>query len=178
MRINVGSRNGVKVDAVKEIITEYPMWKNAEVLSVDVSSGVPNQPKSLQETMTGAKNRAERAFKDCDYSVGIESGLMAVPGTNTGYLNIDVCAIYDGTRFYLGSAPLFEYPPEVTKLVTEEGLDINQAFLKAGHTNNPVIGSSEGVIGALTKGRVPRKECTKLAIRMALLQIENRYFKH
>ena len=37
MKINVGSKNPVKVDAVKETISEYNIFSGAEVLPVDVS---------------------------------------------------------------------------------------------------------------------------------------------
>ena len=40
-------------------------------------------------------------------------------------------------------------------------------------TKKRKIGSGEGLIGILTKGRVSRKDYTKQAIRMAMVQIEN-----
>ena len=55
MRIGVGSTNKVKVNAVKEVIADYEMFKNAEVVPVGTSSGVSDQPLSLQETINGAK---------------------------------------------------------------------------------------------------------------------------
>ncbi len=81
MKILVGSKNNVKVDAVREMIADYPHLKDAEILGVETVSGVSNQPKSLEETVKGAINRAKSVFTDCDYSFGIESGLMAVPKT-------------------------------------------------------------------------------------------------
>ncbi|MBI2544981.1 MAG: inosine/xanthosine triphosphatase [Candidatus Aenigmarchaeota archaeon] len=173
MRINVGSTNSVKVDAIKEIISDYEILSGSEVIPVKVSSQVSEQPKTLDETIQGARNRAEAAFHDCDYSIGIESGLMQVPKTKTGHMNIDACAIYDGKEFHIGLGSGFEYPKEVTRLVFEEGLDIDDAFHKAGITDNDDIGSFEGAIGILTKGRLPRKEYTKQAIRMALIHLEN-----
>ena len=47
-----------------------------------------------------------------------------------------------------------------------------QEFFKLGITKNPQIGSEEGAIGIVTKGRLDRKEYTKQALRMALIHLE------
>ena len=98
---------------------------------------------------------------------------MKIPNTKTDYMNVCVCVIFDGKENHIGLSSAFEYPKEVTKLVFKEGLDINQAFYKVGLTKNQKVGSSEGAIGILTKGRVPRKEHPKQAISMALIHLEN-----
>ena len=96
MKIKIASQNQVKVEALKEILQDYPHLRNAEVIAVGVSSEVNNQPKSLEETIKGAINRSRNAYSSCNYSFGIESGLMAVPHTKTGYMDVCVCAIFDG----------------------------------------------------------------------------------
>jgi len=175
MKIVVGSKNEVKVQAVAETITEYDMFLRARIHSLEVPSDVADQPKSLEETIQGAKNRAQNAFDGCDYSFGIESGLMQVPHTKTGYMDVCACAIYDGETFHLGLSSCFEYPREVARLVFEEGLNISQAFNKAGLTSNEKLGAAEGGIGILTKGRLDRKRYTKQAVRTALIHLENRH---
>lgn len=175
MKIVVGSTNAVKVAAVREIVPQYEFLSGADIASMDVSSGISEQPKSLEETMTGAMNRARQAFQDCRFSIGIEDGLMRIPHTKTGFMNVCVCAIYDGSQFHFGLSSAFEYPKEVARLVVEEGLDINQAFLRTGLTAHPRVGSAEGAIGVLTKGRLPRKEYTKQAVQMALIHLEHRH---
>lgn len=172
MNIIVGSKNNVKVDAVREMIANYPHLKDAEVLSFETVSGVSNQPKSLEETVQGAINRAKSVFTDCDYSFGIESGLMAVPKTKTGYMDVCVCAIYDGKECHLGLSSAWEVPREVTRYMMEDGLDMNDAALKAGLTENANVGAAEGLVGIVTKGRLNRKEYTKEAIRTALIHLE------
>lgn len=173
MKISVGSKNFVKVEAVKEIIKDYPHLAGAEVFGIEVKSRVANQPKSLEETMQGAINRAEAAFSDCDFSFGIESGLMAVPKTKTGFMDVCVCAIYDGKEFYFGLSSAWETPQRVADLMLRDGLDMNQAAFRSGFTKNSEIGSAEGLIGIMTKGRLTRKEYTKEAIRTALIHLEN-----
>jgi len=174
MKIKVGSKNQVKINAVKELIDDYEILKNAEVEGVDIDSGVSDQPKGLDETIQGAKNRAQGAFQNCDLAVGLESGIFPVSGTKTGYMDTTVCAIYDGKEFHLGLSSCFEYPVEVTKLVLEKGIEIDEAVYEAGITDNKVIGKAEGMIGYLTKGRVKRVDYTKQAVQMALIHLENR----
>ena len=171
MKICVGSTNQVKIEAVREALSEYGL--DAEIISVKASSDVSEQPKSLDETIKGAMNRAKNAFSNCTYSIGLESGLVPIPHTKTGYMDICACAIYDGKEFHLGMSSAFEYPREMTRLVFEENLDIDQAAFKTGLTKNPDVGSEEGVIGILTKGRLLRKDYTKQAVVTALIHLEN-----
>lgn len=174
MIICVGSTNAVKVEAVRETVFQYDFLRQAEVRSAAAKSEVADQPKSLEETIRGAMNRAKNAFHKCDYSIGIESGVMEVPHSKTGYMDVAVCAIFDGQEYYLGLSSAFEYPKEVTRLVLEEGLDINQAFLRVGLSPNPKLGSFEGAIGILTKGKMPRKDLTKQSVVTALVRLENK----
>ncbi|KKT79065.1 MAG: putative non-canonical purine NTP phosphatase [Candidatus Giovannonibacteria bacterium GW2011_GWC2_44_8] len=88
MKVNVGSKNETKVRAVKEALSEFPEFSKAEIVSVEVDPGVHKQPKNMEQTVQGAMNRAEKAFKDCDLSVGLESGLIEVPKTKSGYMDI------------------------------------------------------------------------------------------
>ncbi len=106
MIINVGSTNPVKVDAVREVLSEYDEFVDAKVNAIKVSSEVREQPRSLEEMILGATNRAKNAFSNCQYSVGIESGVAKVPYTITGYMDSCICAIsYGRNKFALGQSP-------------------------------------------------------------------------
>ncbi len=171
MKINIGSTNKAKIEALQEILQEYPHLKNATVNTMDISSGVADQPKSLEETMEGAMNRAKNAFEDCDFSFGIESGLMVVPKTKTGYMDVCVCSIYNGDEYYFGLSSAWEAPKKVTEHIMN-GMNMNDAAVLAGLTTNANIGAAEGLIGIMTKGRLTRKSYTKEAIRTALIHLE------
>jgi inosine/xanthosine triphosphatase len=173
MNIHVASTNKAKVRAVEEAVKDYDIFKEAIVKSVDVSSGVSDQPKSLDETVQGAQSRAQNAFGGCDYSFGIESGLMAVPETKTGFMDVCVCAVYDGHEYHMGLSSAFELPLKITDMMLRQNLDMSQAINAAGLTNNPSIGAAEGAIGILTKGRLTRLGYTKQAITTALIHLEN-----
>ena len=176
MKITVASTNEVKVNAVRDLLTEYAILNGAEIASVKVPSNVSEQPKSLAETVSGAVNRAKAAFNGCDLSFGIESGLVAVPHTKTGMMDLCACVIYDGKELHVGLSSAFECPPKVMELVHSEGLDLNGAFHKVGLTDDPKIGNAGGAVGLLTKGRVDRTAYTKQAIIMAMIHLENADF--
>ena len=171
--IHVGSTNPVKIEAVKNAFEESGLFASPRYASIDVSSDVSAQPTSLDETIRGAINRARNAFRGSVLSVGLEDGLISVPYTQSGYMNVCACAIFDGGRDYIGLSSAFEYPQKVIRLVIEEGLDITRAFLRAGLSENPTLGAAEGAIGILTKGRLTRKDYAKQAITMALIHLRD-----
>lgn len=179
MRIIVGTTNEVKIGAVRQLAPDYPCIAAAEITGIDVPSGVSEQPKSLKETMTGAMHRAGGAWglgklsaANGDLSFGIESGLFQVPFARTGHMDVCVCAIFDGKEFEFGLSSAWESPADVTRYMIEEGLDMNQAYQKAGYTDDPKIGSSLGAIGLVTRGRLSRMKYTMESVRTALIGVE------
>jgi inosine/xanthosine triphosphatase len=174
MKIHVGTKNQRKVEAVIEALKEYSEFADAEVLGIDVSSEISDQPVSLEETVNGAINRSKNAFVDsCNYAIGLESGLFEVPHTKSGYMDVCICSIYDGKEFYLGGSSLFEYPKKIVDLVFSKHYEIDQAAKEAGFTESSAIGKAQGMIGLLTRGVVDRKEYSKQAVITALIQLLN-----
>jgi inosine/xanthosine triphosphatase len=171
--IAVGSTNPVKLEAVRLAFTASGRFGPIDVRGRETTSGVREQPITLNETLRGATTRARSVFANCDLSVGIEDGLFAVPQTQSGYMNVCACVIFDGTRAHVGLASAFEYPAEVTRFVIDEGLDVTQAFVKAGLSNNARLGAAEGAIGVLTRGRLTRRDYARQAVDMALLHVPN-----
>lgn len=173
MKISVGTKNAAKLAAVSEILLEYPHLAHAEVVGVEVESGVSAQPKSLDETIQGATNRARAAFNGCNFSIGLESGLMAVSAAKSGYMDVCVCVIFDGSEFHLGLSSAWEFPDKrIIARVISEGIDMSQAVNLMGLTSNPQIGQAEGVVGIASNGRLNRKEYTKEALRTALIHVD------
>lgn len=175
MKIIVGSTNKVKIEAVAESLALYDAFADAEVAGMAAISQVSEQPKTLEETIRGAKNRAEASYRSSPsvaYGFGIESGLMEVPYTKMGFMDFTCCAIYDGEEFHLGLSPAIEAPREIMAYI-DQGMTFNEAFFKLGLTDNPNVGNAEGMLGILTGGRVTRKEYTKQAIIMAMVHLEN-----
>lgn len=176
-KIIVGSKNEVKVSAVREVIADYKSLASAEVVATSVSSDVSNQPLSLEETIRGAKNRAKAAYQSGSISIGLEGGLMKIPLSGQEFMHISVCSIFDGEQHHLGISSAFRIPKSVSTLILEEGLDLNQAMKKCEFTENSQLGASEGTVGLFTNGRVPRKDYCKQSLTTALISIEQpQYF--
>ncbi len=176
MKIIVGSKNKAKVAAVEDLIKDYSCIAHADISGVNAESGVSEQPLTLEETVQGAVNRAKDVIKDGgDYGFGIESGLMTVPNTLSGHLDMCVCAIADKDDVYIGLSSAWEFPnPEVVRSMLEEGLDMAQACVKHGLTDDPSLGEKGGAVNIVTNGRLDRKSYTQEAIRNALIHLEHK----
>ena len=173
MKIGVGSKNKTKINAVADLIKDYPMFKNVDVFGVDVQIDEFGHPKNIEETIAGAVDRAKQAYVDNDYGFGIEGGLMKVPQTKSGYMEVAACAIFDGKQIHLGLSQACEWPKEVINGILNKGLDGSQAMKAAGLTNLEKLGEHGGMMEILTKGRINRTEFNKSAVSMALIHLEN-----
>jgi len=171
MRVTVGSANKTKVDAVRAAMKEYEQFADAEVVALPVQIDEFGHPKNLEDVVAGAMDRAKQAFQECQYSVGIEGGLMTVPQTKTGFMEVAVCAIYDGAQYYLGLSPACEWPKAALHGILHKGLDGSQALRDAGFTDHPKLGTDNGLIAMLTNGRMDRTAYNKIAVQMALIQL-------
>ena len=178
MRIHVGSKNRTKIKAVIDAVKLYPnLFPNPEVIGINLNVGLFGHPKNIEETVRGAVERARNAHSDCDYSFGLEGGLMEVPLSKTGFMEVGVCAIYDGKNFYLGLSPAFEWPKQVTNLILSNKADASQAFKQLGLTHHEKLGAVEGgIIGFLTDRRLTRENSTKYSIIMALIHLDKPEF--
>jgi inosine/xanthosine triphosphatase len=162
MRIAVGSLNPVKVKAAENVFRR--VYGDVTVEGIEVSSGVPDQPFG-EETVAGAINRAKSAYADekYDMSVGIEAGLFKV-GEMT--LDLQYCAIYDGSWLTLGCGSGFEYPPVVLDEVLG-GKEVGDVMSRVAGIEN--LGEKEGAIGFLSRGLLSRTRLTEQSVFMALL---------
>lgn len=173
MKIGIGSKSKTKINAVTELLKDYPMFNDIEIFEVDVKIDEFGHPKTLNETITGAIDRAKQAHVGNDYGFGIEGGLMEVPHTKSGYMEVACCAIFDGKQIHLGLSEACEWPKKVINLILNEGMDGSQAMKAAGITNEEKIGQQKGFINIVTKGRLDRTEYNKSAVAMALIHLEN-----
>jgi len=174
MKINVGSKNQTKVKAVQDAVHLYPkIFPAAEIEGIDIVIDLFGHPKNMHDIVEGARDRAKKAYVDCLFSFGLESGLIEVPLSNSGYMEISAAAIFDGTDFHVGLSPAFEWPPKVTEIILKGEMDASKAFKELGLTEHEKLGAVPGgVIAVLTEQRTTREECMKLSIIMALIQVE------
>ena len=145
MIVRVGSASAMKVAATRKAFARF--FKKAKVVGVDVPSAVSAQPISFGEIVRGARERARRAFRDCEFSVGIEAGIFRVGAVSPRPFQITMACVFDGTREALGSGPFFEIPPSMVKQVVQ---------------------ADTGSVAVVTKGKVNRESVTRDAVVMAL----------
>ncbi|MBM5805178.1 MAG: inosine/xanthosine triphosphatase [Candidatus Verstraetearchaeota archaeon] len=168
MLVVVGTSNPIKVRAVENVLSKF---FKVSVVMKDVPSDVLPQPVGLEMTIKGAVLRARNALNaesGAELGVGIEAGLMPVPGTISGYMDQQFAAIVDRQgRLTLGGGPAFEYPRSLVGRVLGEGIEVGTAMEKL--TGIKGLGRKQGAIGFFSKGRLDRTGLTECAVLMALI---------
>ena len=166
MKVIVGSTNPVKINSTKLAFeTAFPE-DEFEVEGVSVVSGVRDQPMSNDETLLGAKNRAQNAKEKykADYWVGIEGGIE----DHEDELEAFAWMIVLGADGASGKARTssFVLPHEVSLLV-RSGLELGQAddhVFNQSHSKQ-----KNGAVGLLTNDIIDRAEYYKQAVILALV---------
>ncbi|ELY71415.1 inosine/xanthosine triphosphatase [Natrinema versiforme] len=158
MELAVGSTNPVKIDAVERTLERY----EPTVTAVDVDSGVSEQPRSLEETVSGAENRARRALAatEADYGVGLEGGVVRLGATPKLSL-IMWGAVTDGDRLERGGGPTLRLPDRVAERVAD-GAELGPVMDDLLGTEN--VAEAEGAAGALTDGLTSRTQALGEAV--------------
>lgn len=163
-RVAVGSANPVKVAAVRHVIAQ--VWPEAEIVALEVDSGVGAMPASNEEGRRGAQQRAERALAATaatDLGVGLEGALDDTPW---GMYITNWVAMVDG-KGAVGLASGGRLPlPECMA-----------AELRAGGELGPIIDrysgianskQHDGAAGFLTGGVIPRELAFRVGVAFAL----------
>ncbi len=167
MRVIVGSRNPVKIDATREVLRRLH-GDDIRVDGVRVESGVSNQPWGDEETLRGALNRAEAALAvgGATLGVGLEGGLVEVDG------RVFTCAWsavarVDGMIGVAGGANLLLPPPaaEAVRNGAELGptMDLLTGLQDTKHR--------QGAIGILTQGYLDRQSAYEHILTLALARL-------
>ena len=166
MKILVGSKNPIKIDAVKDAFQKY--FSNIEVQGIDTDSKVSHTPFN-DDNFIGANNRAI-AMKGyvADYYVGIEGGIIRE--YNEWFLTTVVCIIDNNNRVAYGIGPGVSIPESMVKEI-QSGMELGViADRIAGQNNTKQHG---GLTEVLTKGITQRKDPTVQAIIRALIPFIN-----
>ena len=167
--INVGSENPIKIKAVEEVINN--LIGKILIKGIDINSKVSPHPIGLEETTKGAINRAKGAYEhsSCIYGIGIEAGLIKI---NNKYLDIHICAVYDGFDYSIGTSRGFELPMEIVNKI-KNSVECSLAVKELYGLEN--IGQKEGIIGYLTNGSLNRIDLCKDAVLCALIPKIKKY---
>ena len=172
VKVVVGSKNRVKIEAVKEAFEK--VFKNVKVKSVKVDSGVGAQPFTQEKTILGAVNRAKKAYSlvKADYGVGIEGGIFI---TSFGAFVNGWVAITNGTNIGLGSTISVLLPKSILKLFEEKKIsELEEGIEIISGLKTP--GESIGAIGVLTSRLLDRKKAFVDAIYAALAPFVTKFY--
>jgi inosine/xanthosine triphosphatase len=170
LHVIVGSKNPVKVGCTREAFTQA--FGQADVVEgVDAFSNIPAQPRSEEETLLGAKNRASHAktlVPEADYWVGIEGG---VDEDSQGmYAFAWIYILHCSGKSSQSKTGTFYLPPQVVALI-REGMEL-------GHADDLVFQAQNskqqgGSVGLLTQGIITREAYYQQAMVLALIPFLN-----
>lgn len=171
MNVSVGSQNPVKIKAVIDTLKLYPeKFIDPIVNGIDISGENFDHPISIEQIISGATKRANLSFIDCDYSIGLESGLIIAPSTNTGYMEISCAAVFDGKNYKFGLSSGFEWPADITKFIIDGKGDASLAYKKLGYSESSKKGAETGgILAVLTNNRMTREDQIRDSLIMALI---------
>ncbi len=172
MIIAIGSKNPAKIKGIKRAFRKIYGRDNLKFKALKVNTTVPPQPIGLKLTLKGAIERAVYALNKAskaDIGVGVEAGLIEVPYTITGFMDLEVCAIVDrDDRVTLGFSSAFEFPLLVIKSILERRVkEVEEIMERISGIKD--IGDRMGAIGFLTRGVIDRCELTRQCVIMALV---------
>lgn len=171
MKVLVGSKNRVKVEAAKEAFMNY--FEDIDSAGISVESNVPDQPVN-EDIYKGARNRVDNLIKyakennlDVDYFAAIESGITNGLGK---WMIINVAVIKDKNGFETyGSSAGFPVPEKyVDRIIKEDLGTVMDDIFKEDD-----LRTKQGGIGLLTREKIDRKNLSKDAFIMALTEIIN-----
>jgi inosine/xanthosine triphosphatase len=146
---------------------------------VEVESGVNHTPLSREESMQGARQRAEALHriaqheaKPWNYFVGLEGGLDSVLENGERRVFLESWAyVSDGTRGYFGRSGAVELPELLAEEVFERGTELSIAIDQfAGEAG---IRDAQGAWGVLSANRITRQEAFRVALIAAFAPFFN-----
>ncbi|MGC9444696.1 MAG: inosine/xanthosine triphosphatase [Candidatus Methanospirareceae archaeon] len=174
MKVLVGSRNPVKVDATKVAFAQF--FDAVEVLALAVSSGVSAQPIE-DETFEGAEHRAERVrvLNDeqnlhAQFFVGIEGGIKQL--RQRWFAFGATCVINARGRRGYGTTPFFELPNAISaELMKRTGAELGDVMDRLTGMENTK--QKQGAVGFFTQGVLSRKAYYVAGLTVALIPFLN-----
>ncbi|WP_373065303.1 inosine/xanthosine triphosphatase [Gemmatimonas sp.] len=163
-RVAVGSRNPVKLAAVRAVLERVQPALQLE--GVEVASGVPDQPMGDEETQRGARNRAIAALQltGAELAVGLEGGVVALADGRMRSCAWAVVVDRDGLEGMGGSLsmPL----PDMVSARIRAGEELGHAMDAVANAVGTKHG--RGAVGILTAGLIDRQRAYEPMVAYAL----------
>ncbi|REF34943.1 inosine/xanthosine triphosphatase [Thermasporomyces composti] len=175
-QVVIASTNPVKRRATLEAVRVTLGHDDVDAITVDVNPGVPAQPVGDEETLRGARNRAEAArlaHPNADLWVGIEGGVLE----RNGGLECFAWIVVLGHGEQPGHLRKGESRTATFVLPTPIA-DLVRAGVELGEATDRVLGCSgskqrTGTVGPLTGGVIDRVAYYAHAAVLALVPFRN-----
>lgn len=171
MKALVASQNHVKANAASDaLLTFTSELISVELADFEISSGVSDQPLSLQETAMGALNRlkAIQHIGGYAYYIAIEGGVYSLDINGSEKWFESACAAVsspDMPEPSIAFGPAYPVPDQFVRHLLD-GQDLNQAIER--ETGIKDIGAYGGFNGWLTKEQLDRRNGSSQAVLLAL----------
>ncbi|KAA9002686.1 non-canonical purine NTP phosphatase [Affinibrenneria salicis] len=162
--------NPAKIKAITLAFSDVYGADNCRIESVDVDSGVPNQPLGSVETRTGARNRvmmARQVRPEAHFWVGVEAGIEE--GMTFAWMVIENAHQRGESR----SASLIL--PEIILQGIQQGRELGDEMAQL--TGLSDISRRGGAIGVFTNGRLSRTSVYHQALLLALVPFHNAVYQ-
>lgn len=143
------------------------IYLHAEIIAIDVPSGVPGQPRGDKQTQRGAINRARaaRLATKADWGVGLEGGIIE---NEFGTMTCAWAAIADRRgRVGIGGSTNMLLPRKVAAHV-RRGAELGDAM--DAYANIRGVKRKMGAIGVLTKGLSNRQRAYEFIFALAMVR--------
>ena len=185
MIIAIASENKPKVSACKKVFNQL---KNEFIESEQISfiikridSGVADMPMSLDDLMTGAKNRTEKLYhilknenRPADFYIGLEGGFfIKYNSARKGpvvFLESWVY-VFNGIKGYWGSSGAIEVPELISEEIIQSGKELGDVIDE--QMKQTGIRSKQGTVGILTNDKITRQDFFESALFFALAPFYN-----
>ena len=184
MILAIGSTRGPKVEAVRRVLAQLGERAGdiarAEVVPIDVTTGAPPMPLSLDEILDGARSRAHLALealqaqgRSADMAIGMEGGIdlrRADPLGRRGFL-MSWAYVTDGRRGAHGCGGAIEVPRALLDRVVSDGIELAEAVDAFAREND--VRSRQGAWGVLSGGLCDRTRSFEIALINAFAPFYN-----
>ncbi len=169
--ITIASLNPVKKQAVQNgFLSLFPdevfHWQ-----TINAPSGVADQPKSNQETLTGAMNRLKsirHSHPTSDFWAAVEGGVEF--HNNNEMSAFAWIVIQNANQTGKARTATFHLPPQITELVIQ-GKELGDADDIVFQQSNSK--QKNGAVGLLTRDQITRTSLYEQAVILALIPFIN-----
>lgn len=167
LKIAVASHNPAKIRAVQDCFDELGIA--AEIISVEIGSGVSAQPFSVEETRQGAVNRASAAFnEEYDLAIGLEGGVFEL-GDSIYLCNWGAMLSSEGKIYSAGGAQI-PLPEEIAREL-RNGKELGPVM--DWYANETGIRHHKGAIGILTANVMNRGDMFGHIVKLLVGQYQH-----